>query len=93
MKQKPTIGIILLCIVFFSFQLNAQERTIHGIVTTFDSILIFGATIKVQSTVLTDSVVNYIVSCQTKDKLKVSANGFFSSNAKIEGVTKTGRDK
>lgn len=91
MKSKPTIGLIFLCIVFFSFQLNAQERTIQGIVTTFDSIPIFGATIKVQSTkqtVLTDSVGNYIVSCQVKDKLKVSGNGFFSENVKVDEVTK-----
>ncbi|MEN8117167.1 MAG: TonB-dependent receptor plug domain-containing protein [Bacteroidota bacterium] len=81
-------------VIIFSFvmvQSDAQERIIHGIVTTFDSILVNGATIKVQSskqTVLTDSLGNFSVGCDYKDKLKVSGSGFYSETVKVDKNTK-----
>lgn len=91
MKPFLAKGSILLVILFFSIQLNAQDRTIQGVVTTFDSIAINGASIKVISTkqiVLSDSLGNYTVSCNNKDKIKVSANGFYSQNVKLEESTR-----
>jgi TonB-dependent SusC/RagA subfamily outer membrane receptor len=73
--------------LLFSFSISAQERSIQGIVTTFDSIPIHGATIKVQSTkqeILTDSVGEYTAACNYKDKIKISAEGFYNQNVKIE---------
>lgn len=73
--------------LIFSLSISAQERSIQGIVTTFDSIPIHGASIKVQSTkqeILTDSVGEYTAACNYKDKIKVSAEGFYNQNVKIE---------
>lgn len=77
--------------LFTLLHLSAQDRIIHGVVTTFDSIAVFGASVKVASSkqaVLTDSLGNFSVGCNEKDKLKVSANGFFTQNVKIEENTK-----
>jgi TonB-dependent SusC/RagA subfamily outer membrane receptor len=87
MKLILSKGSILLVLMFFSFQLKAQERTIQGIVTTFDSIAVHGATIKVNSTkqiVLSDSAGKYSVGCDYNDKLKISASGFYNQNVKLE---------
>lgn len=91
MKLIFSKGSIVLVIVFLSFQLKAQDRTIQGIVTTFDSIAVHGATIKVNSTkqiVLSDSTGKYSVSCDYDDKLKISADGFYNQNVKLEESTR-----
>ena len=74
-----------------SFGSFAQERIIHGVVTTFDSLPLIGATVTVQSTnqeTLTDTLGNFSLPCNEKDKLKVTANGFFTERAKIMSNTK-----
>lgn len=79
---------MLLAILLVSTNLYAQERMVHGIITTFDSIPLIGASVKVQSTkhvVLTDSLGNFSVSCKNDDKLKVSANGFYNQKVKLTG--------
>ena len=78
---------LLLTILFLSVQSKAQEKKIKGIVTTFDSIAINGAVIKINSskeTILSDSLGNFTVNCSMKDKLKVSANGFYNQTVKID---------
>jgi TonB-dependent SusC/RagA subfamily outer membrane receptor len=70
---------------------NAQDRIVHGLVTTFDSIPINGASIKVQSTkqvVMSDSLGNFVVNCNYNDKLKVSGNGFYTLTIKLEENTR-----
>lgn len=72
--------------MMLSINLRAQEKMIRGVVTTFDSIPIIGATVKAQSTkqkVLTDSLGNFSITCGSEDKLKVSAHGFYNQNVKI----------
>jgi len=76
---------------FFIFNpaslLFGQEKVVQGRITTFDSIPIVAASIKVKSTkqiVLSDTLGIFTVFCLPKDKLKVTAGGFSSQNVKIE---------
>lgn len=60
-------------------------------VTTFDSIPLIGATIKVKSTkefIYTDTLGMFTVSCLLEDKLKVTARGFARKNVKVEEKTR-----
>jgi len=78
--------ILLLALSCFLFSLHAQLRTVRGIVTTFDSISIINAEIKVRSTkniVLTDTLGSFSVICNSKDKLKVSASGFYTQKVSL----------
>jgi len=78
-------------ILILTINLKAQDRVIHGRVTTFDSIPLIGVTVEVKSTkqqVLTDSLGNFSVACNKKDKLKVFADGFFKQNVKLTGKIK-----
>lgn len=74
-----------------SINLSAQERIIHGVITTFDSIPLIGASVEVLSTnqkVLTDTLGNFSVGCNKKDKLKVSAMGFYNQKVKLTSSIK-----
>ncbi|HDR52030.1 MAG TPA: TonB-dependent receptor, partial [Mariniphaga anaerophila] len=76
------------CVSIFA---TAQDRVIHGVVTTFDSIPLIDAEIQVRSTnqtVLTDTLGRFSVAVNSKDRLKVSANGFFNQKVKLEEKTK-----
>ena len=88
MKRLIIQIIISSIFVFYStFLLFGQEKVIHGVVTTFDSIPLIGASIKVKSTkevVYSDTLGLFTVSCLTKDKLKVTARGFLNQNVKIK---------
>ena len=84
-----------ICIPLFfivsSFFLYAQDHVIHGVVHTLDRIPLIGAEIKVKSTkqsVFTDSLGNFTAFCNSEDKLKVVAKGFYNQNVKITGSTK-----
>ena len=76
-----------LLIILFAFNAQAQERTVKGIITAFDSIAIHGATIKAKGTkqeATSDSLGNFSILCEQNDKLKVSARGFFNQNVTVE---------
>ncbi|QGY42206.1 TonB-dependent receptor plug domain-containing protein [Maribellus comscasis] len=76
-----------LFMLFISGNIHAQERIIHGIVTTLDSIPLIGVEIDVRTTgqtVLTDSLGNFSVATDMKDKLKFKANGFYSTTVKVD---------
>lgn len=82
---------IFLSILLVSTNLYAQHRVIHGRVTTFENIPLTDVSIEVKSTnqkVLTDSLGNFAVSCNKKDKLKVFAHGFLKQNVKLKENTK-----
>lgn len=82
---------ILFFFIFVSNLLYAQDHIIQGVVHTFDRIPLIGAEIKVKSTkqsVLTDSLGNFVVFCNSEDKLKVMARGFYNQNVKISRNTK-----
>ncbi|MBA7570158.1 TonB-dependent receptor P39 [subsurface metagenome] len=87
--KKLTVQIIISSFfVFYStFVLFGQEKVIRGKVTTFESIPLIGAGIKVKSTkevVYSDTLGLFTVSCLPKDKLKVTARGFSNQNVKIK---------
>lgn len=90
--MKKKFFSISLMLIFFAFgQAVAQERVVHGIVTTFDSIPLIGADVKVKSTkqtVLTDTLGRFSVAIDKEDKLKVGAEGFYNLKVKIEESVK-----
>ncbi len=91
MKIMTKRFLLLLCLCFISVFSQAQERFIKGKVTTFDSIPLIHAEVKVFSTkqiALTDTLGRFEVSCAEKDKLKVSARGFATRKVKIDEKTK-----
>ena len=68
------------------FNINAQDRSVKGIVTTFDSNTLAGASIKVKSTkqvILTDSNGNFTIFCGTNDIIWVKARGFYTQKVKL----------
>ena len=74
-------------LLFSSLFVFAQDKTLVGKVTTFDSIPLIGVNIKVKSTgqvVQTDSLGLFQVICKSKDNLKIVADGFFSKKVKVE---------
>jgi TonB-dependent SusC/RagA subfamily outer membrane receptor len=71
----------------FVLKSNAQDRIIHGIVTTFDSIPLIGAEILVKSTkqvIKSDTLGKFSVGVTGNDKLKVKANGFYNANVRLK---------
>lgn len=82
---------LFLSALFMILSSTAQDKVIHGFVTTFDSIPLIGAAVKVKSSkqvVLTDTLGNFTAVCKTKDRLKVSANGFFTQSVKLKSPVK-----
>lgn len=70
------------------FQGNAQEeRLLQGMVTTFDSLPLIGAEIKVKSSkevITTDTLGRFRTFVEPEDKLRVSARGFYPQNVKLD---------
>ena len=86
MKKTFILAISLTIVLITASGLSAQERSIRGKVTTFDSIPVIGATVEVKSSkqvVTSDTLGLFTVSCLPKDKVKVSARGFTNQQAKI----------
>lgn len=82
---------IFLIALLISFSSYAQDKVIQGIVTTFDSIPLVGAEVLVKSTkevVKTDTFGAFTVKCNSTDKLKVTAHGFFNQNVKLKKENK-----
>ncbi|HYQ58229.1 MAG TPA: TonB-dependent receptor plug domain-containing protein [Draconibacterium sp.] len=87
--MKTSILSIIILFVFVSLvdSATAQKRLIKGVVTTFDSIALIGADVKVKSSkeiVKTDTLGEFEVMVQPKDKISISAKGFQKVNVKIE---------
>ena len=90
--KKLVFQIIISSIFIISstFSLSGQEKIIRGSITTFDTIPLIGASIKVKSTkkaVLSDTLGLFAVSCSPKDRLNVTANGFSDQKIKIDEET------
>lgn len=86
-KQVISKLTILTITVLLVLELNGQEKLLKGVVTTFDSIRLHGAVIKVSGTnetVYTDSLGRFSVRCNQTDKIKVSGRGFYNESLKIE---------
>lgn len=90
-KQIFKLSFAVLFITSFSLSGNAQDRVLHGVVTTFDSIPLINAEVKVKSTgqtVFTDSLGRFAVPVNQGEKLKVKAQGFYNQKVKLEEKTK-----
>lgn len=82
---------IVLFFILLSNIIYPQDHLIQGVVQTFESVPLIGASVKVKSTkqsVLTDSTGKFVVFCNPKDKLKVTAGGFYTQNVRITPNTK-----
>lgn len=91
MKTRFFFMLLTVTSLMLSVNLRAQERMIRGVVTTFDSIPLIGASVQAKSTkqeVLTDSLGNFSIRCKNNDKLKVSAHGFYSQHVRLNGKIK-----
>lgn len=91
MNTKFFTPIILIAAVCLTMLTTAQDRIIHGIVTTFDSIPLIDAQVQVRSTrqtVSTDTLGRFSVAVNPDDRLRVSASGFFNQRVKLEEKTK-----
>lgn len=88
MKRLIIQSIIAICIFFIpDGRVFGQEKVIEGMVTTFESIPVIGASIEVKSSkevVLTDTLGMFKVSCLPEDRIKVTARGFARQNVKIK---------
>lgn len=87
--MKTPVNRILLTLIFalFVVSISAQDKTLVGKVTTFDSIPLIGVNIEVASTgrnVQTDSLGRFQLFCNPKDKLKFQADGFYTEKVKVE---------
>lgn len=81
------ITIFFFSMVLFVSGIFAQDKTLIGKVTTFDSIPLIGVDVQVKSTKMmyeTDSLGRFQVFCNPEDRLEISANGFYSQKVKIE---------
>lgn len=88
--MKKIIYTFIVCFSAISM-LKGQDKIVHGIIHTLDSIPLIGAEVKVKSTgnsVQTDSLGNFTIFCDENDKIKIRANGFYTENFKIKETTK-----
>lgn len=84
-------GVFILLIFFVTQFTIAQDKVVHGIVHTLDSIPLIGVEIKSKSTnqtFYTDSLGKFTVVTETGDKLKIRAEGFYNENVKVDEKTR-----
>ena len=88
MKQLIRISTLIFLFSFlFTTLVIAQDKTLVGKVTTFDSIPLIGVKVTVKSTgqtVLTDTLGRFLVLCDDEDKVNIEADGFYSKKIKVE---------
>ena len=92
MKNKISLLIGFVFILSgFSLQSKGQEKTITGMITTFDSIPLISASVKVKSSkqvAYSDSLGRFSIPCKAGDKLIVSAKGFNRYTVNIDEKTR-----
>jgi TonB-dependent SusC/RagA subfamily outer membrane receptor len=84
-------GLFIFLIFFVSQFTTAQDKVVHGIIHTLDSIPLIGVKIKSKSTnqtFYTDSQGKFTVVTETGDKLKIQAEGFYNENVKVDEKTR-----
>ena len=90
-KIMKKLGIFFLSFFVFINMGIGQDKMVHGVVHTFDSIPLIGAKIiskNLKQTVLTDSLGKFAVQTKTGDKLMFRAEGFVNQNVKVSENTK-----
>ena len=91
MNIKVNIFLATMAAVLLTSFSSAQERTIQGVVTTFDSIPLIDAEVQNRASkqaVMTDSLGRFLIRADEGDKLKIKARGFYNEKAKIEEKTR-----
>lgn len=86
MKNRILFATIIIFVFLSTSITYGQNKLLRGKVTTFDSIPLINASVRINSTkeiVLTDTIGNFSLMCNSPDKLKVTANGFISQKVKI----------
>lgn len=82
---------MLIFFVSMMFQSSAQQRLLQGMVTTFDSIPLVGAEVKIKSSkqvLETDSLGRFNAFVEPNEKIKVTAKGFYPQNVKVDSKIK-----
>jgi len=82
--QKAILFVVLILVGSIVF---GQDKFLVGKITVFDSIPLIGVDVLVKSsnqTVKTDSLGRFQVFCNSEDKLRISAEGFYPKKVKIE---------
>lgn len=85
-NKKSRVIYLVFILLLVAFQNVAQNKTVHGLVTAFDSIPLIGVSIQVKSSKQvfnTDTTGRFWLVCLQSDKLKFTANGFNSKTIKI----------
>ncbi len=79
---------VILSLLFLHAE--SQDQVLHGVVQCFETIPVVGAEVQVKSTgqiVKTDTLGRFIAPIHAKDKLTISAHGFYQKKVKLkEGV-------
>jgi len=83
-SHKSVLLLVVRLLASFAF---AQDKTLVGKVTTFDSMPLIGVDVLVKSTkqtYKTDTLGRFQVFCNPEDKLEISANGFYPQKVKVD---------
>ena len=87
MKQQISIYIGFIILSGLMLKSFGQEKIIHGKITTFDSIHLINATVKIKGTknlVYSDTIGLFSILCKPGDKLHITAKGFNGYNVTID---------
>lgn len=92
MKDLITKSALIFLFPFlFTTLVFAQDKTLVGKVTTFDSIPLIGVKVTVKSTgqvALTDTLGTFLVLCNDEDKVNFEASGFYNKKINVEKSTR-----
>ena len=89
-RKIQCLGMVI-CAIFMSLTVQAQNRVIHGVVNTFDSIPLADAQIQIKSSkqvVFTDDQGKFVAPCNSRDKLTITARGFIPRKVKVRDKIK-----
>lgn len=87
---KRRIFQIFMCCFLMTVTANAQKKVVHGKIVAFDRFPIEKAEISIKKSktlVLSDSLGQFSIECQLKDKIKIQAKGFKTVLIKVSNKT------
>ncbi|MFW6259780.1 MAG: TonB-dependent receptor plug domain-containing protein [Tangfeifania sp.] len=87
MNNKVNIFLAAVLAMLLTSFASAQDRTIQGVVTTFDSIPLVDAEVQNRSTkqtVLTDTLGRFHLPVEDGNKIRIRAKGFYNERATIK---------
>lgn len=93
MKNLHVSVMFLSFMLFFSFSMEGQTKTIEGTVTAFGGIAVEKAEVMIKKTktsVFTDSAGFFSIDCKGKDKITVLASGFKKQTIKVSDFHSSG---